>query len=68
MPWREGGLVRIVSVATNQLLGVPWAIAVPPDADELEDEVLRIHRDALDAADKREIPIRSIPISSSSRS
>lgn len=54
MPWREGGLVRIVSVAPtrNDLLGVPWAIAVPPDADELEDEVLRIHRDALDAAER----------------
>lgn len=54
LPWQEGGLVRIVSVAPtrSELLGVPWTVALPPDANELEDEVLRSHRDALDAAER----------------
>ena len=54
LPWQEGGLVRIVSVAPtrSELLGVPWTVALPADANELEDEVLRSHRDALDAAER----------------
>lgn len=54
LPLREGGRVRIVSVAPTraELLGVPWTIAAWPDADELEDDVLRIHRDALEAAER----------------
>jgi nucleotide-binding universal stress UspA family protein len=54
MPWREGGRVRIVSVAPSRsdVLGVPWMALTPPDADRLEDEALRIHRDALDAAER----------------
>lgn len=56
LPWREGGRVRIVSVAPTRsdLLGVPWGVDAPPDADELEDQVLRIHRDALET-EQREI-------------
>lgn len=54
LPWREGGRVRIVSIAPTRgdLLGVPRWIDAPADADELEDEVLRIHRDALDTAER----------------
>jgi len=54
LPWREGGQVRIVSVAPTrrELLGVPWSHAAPPDAGEIEDEVLRLHRDALDTAER----------------
>ena len=54
MPWEEGGRVRIVSVAPTRsdLLGVPWGMSAPPDADQLEDEVLRIHRDALATAER----------------
>jgi nucleotide-binding universal stress UspA family protein len=54
LPWQEGGLVRIVSVAPTrgELLGVPWSVPVPPDADELEDEILGTCHDALDAAER----------------
>ena len=54
LPWQEGGLVRIVSVAPSraELLDVPWTVVVSGDANELEDEVLRTHRDALDAAER----------------
>ncbi|MDO8484036.1 MAG: universal stress protein [Candidatus Limnocylindrales bacterium] len=56
LPWREGGRVRVVSVAPTrtEILGVPWTVDVLPDADQLEDEILRVHRDALETA-KREI-------------
>jgi nucleotide-binding universal stress UspA family protein len=56
LPWREGGRVRIVSVAPTRtdLLGVPWVVDVQPDADRIEDEALRVHRDALETA-QREI-------------
>lgn len=52
LPWREGGQVRIVSVAPTrpELLGVPWSLAATGDDDEIEDQVLRLHRDALDTA------------------
>jgi nucleotide-binding universal stress UspA family protein len=54
LPWQDGGRVRIVSVAPTRsdLLGVPWGIDAPPDADKLEDQVLRIHRDALENAER----------------
>jgi nucleotide-binding universal stress UspA family protein len=54
LPWDDGGLVRIVTVAPtrSELLGVPWDINVPPDADEIEDQILRIHRDALQTAER----------------
>jgi nucleotide-binding universal stress UspA family protein len=54
LPWHEGGRVRIVTVAPTraELLGVPWMAAVPHDAPTLEDEVLRIHGDALTAAER----------------
>lgn len=54
LPWREGGRVRIVSVAPTRtdLLGGPWTVEILPDADQLEDEILRVHRDALDAAER----------------
>lgn len=61
LPWREGGRVRIVSVAPTRtdLLGGPWAVNVLPDADQLEDEVLRVHRDALEAAEREISSARS---------
>jgi len=54
LPWREGGRVRIVSVAPTRadLLGVPWVVDVQPDADRIEDESLRVHRDALETAER----------------
>lgn len=54
LPWREGGRVRIVSVAPTRadLLGVPWVVDIQPDADRVEDEALRVHRDALDTAER----------------
>ena len=54
LPWREGGRVRIVSVAPTrpELQGVPWSLATTADDDLIEDEVLRIHRDALDTAER----------------
>lgn len=53
LPWREGGSVRIVSVAATRtdLLGVAWAVDALPDADQLEEDALRVHRDALEAAE-----------------
>ena len=54
LPWREGGRVRIVSVAPTRadLLGVPWTVDVQPDADKIEDESLRVHREALATAER----------------
>lgn len=54
LPWRKGGRVRIVSVAPTrtEILGVPWTVDVLPDADQLEDEVLRVNRDALETAER----------------
>ena len=54
LPWTEGGRVRIVSVAPTgaDLMGTPWPIATVSDDPELESEVLRIHREALDAAER----------------
>jgi nucleotide-binding universal stress UspA family protein len=54
LPWSEGGRVRIVSVAPTgaDLMGTPWPIATVSDDPDLESEALRIHRDALDAAER----------------
>ena len=54
LPWREGGSVRIVSVAPTRadLLGVAWTGDALPNPDELEDELLRAHREALEAAER----------------
>lgn len=54
LPWRKGGRVRIVTVAPTRmdLLGVPWTVDVQPDADQIEDESLRVHRDALETAER----------------
>ncbi len=61
LPWQEGGLVRIVSIAPtrSELLGVPWSVAVPSDSEEMEDEALRVHRDALEAAEREISSARS---------
>lgn len=58
LPWREGGHVRIVNVAPDRadLLGVSWMAPIPLDADQIEKDVLRSHREALEAA---ELEIRS---------
>ena len=54
LPWQEGGRVRIVSVAPtrSEILGIPWSATVPDGADEIEGAVLRIHRDAVEAAER----------------
>lgn len=54
LPSREGGRVRIVSVAPTRadLLGMPWTVDVQPDADAIEDASLRVHRDALETAER----------------
>ncbi len=53
LPWQEGGLVRIVSVAPlrPEILGAAWSPTVTVD-DGVEGEVLRIHRAALDTAER----------------
>lgn len=53
LPWRKGGRVRIVSVAPTRtdLLGLPWTIDLPTAADQLENEALRPHREAIEAAE-----------------
>ena len=54
LPWSEGGRVRIVSVAPTgaDLIGMPWSAGASPDAGDIESEVLRVHRDALDTAER----------------
>lgn len=61
LPWREGGRVRIVSVAPTRadLLGVPWTVDGQPAADRLEDEGLRVHREALEVAEREISSARS---------
>ena len=58
LPWREGGRVRIVNVAPDRadLLGVSFIAPIPLDAERIEEDVLRSHREALEAA---ELEIRS---------
>lgn len=54
LPWHEGGRVRIVSVAPcrAEVLGIPWSLAAATDAPETEEASLRVHRDALEAAER----------------
>ena len=54
LPWHDGGRVRIVSVAPSraEILGVPWSLAGTTDAVETEEAVLRVHRDALETAER----------------
>lgn len=56
IPRLDDCLVRLVSVAPNRsdILGVPWGMAIPPDAAALEASVVGVHRTALDDA-RREI-------------
>lgn len=68
LPWREGGRVRIVSVAPARadLLGIPWTVDVQPDTDSLEDQSLRVHREALETAEREirsahsDLPVEAI--------
>ena len=41
-----------VAPTRSEILGITWSAAVPAGADEIEEAVLRIHRDALDAAER----------------
>jgi nucleotide-binding universal stress UspA family protein len=61
LPWRDGGRVRIVSVAPSraEILGVPWSIAGPSSIVEAEDDVLRVHRDTLADAERELRSVRS---------
>jgi nucleotide-binding universal stress UspA family protein len=54
LPLRDGGRVRIASVAPsrNELMGVPWTLAAAPVAEQIEGDVLRSHREAIDAAER----------------
>jgi hypothetical protein len=55
MPWCDGGRVRIVSVAPSraEILGVRWSLAATAaDPAETEEAIVRIHRDALSAAER----------------
>ncbi len=54
LPWREGGRVRIVSVAPGRAFegrAVPW-IAPPPDDARAEVDVPAVYREALEAAER----------------
>ncbi len=61
LPWRDGGRVRIVSVAPSraEVLGVPWSLAATTDALETEDAALALHRSALAAAEHELRSVRS---------
>lgn len=61
LPWHDGGLVRIVIVAPSQaeILGVPWSIAGTSSIVEAEDDVLRVNRDTLTAAERELRSVRS---------
>jgi len=61
LPWRDGGRVRIVSVAPSreEILGVPWSLTATVDAADAEDATLRIHRDALAGAERELRSVRS---------
>jgi nucleotide-binding universal stress UspA family protein len=52
-PWTGDDRLRILSVAPSQgdVLGVPWGKPPPTDAPEIEDAVLRVHRDAIERAE-----------------
>ncbi len=61
LPSREGGRVRIVSVAPPRpkILGAAWSPVFTADDHAVEGEVLRIHRDALDRAEREISSTRS---------
>jgi len=61
LPWRDGGRVRIVSVAPSraEILGVPWSVAGANSIVEAEDDVLRVHRDTLAGAERELRSVRS---------
>ena len=69
LPWREGGQVRIVSVAPtrHEILGVPWSLARRPTPTRPRTRSIRVHRDALDDGRARD-PLCPVATSSSSRS
>ena len=54
LPFDEDGRLRILSVAPTrgEVFGVLWGMPPPPDADELETAALRVHRDALERAER----------------
>lgn len=54
LPLHDGSVVRILSVAPTRadLMGVPWTIETVPDVDEIEEEVLKTHREAVDQAER----------------
>ncbi len=54
LPWHDGGRVRIVSVAPSraEILGLPWSLAATTDAIDTEEATLRVHQNALDAAEE----------------
>lgn len=54
LPWHDGGRVRIVSVAPSraEILGSPWSLAATTDAIETEEATLRVHQNALEAAER----------------
>jgi len=58
LPWVGDDRLRILSVAPSRddVLGVPWGMP-PPDAAEIEAAVLRVHRDAVERAERE---IRSV--------
>jgi nucleotide-binding universal stress UspA family protein len=68
LPWRESGRVRIVSVAPppSDLSSVAWMVDVRPDLAETDDQRLRVHRDALETAEREircanaDLPIETI--------
>ena len=54
LPWRDGGRVRIVSVAPSaaELGGIPWTAAATAAAAEAEASELREHRRVLATAER----------------
>src|SRR5436190_20958886 len=54
LPMSEGGRVRIVSVVptTSDPVEFPWGTVVGRDAEVVDEQALRTHRDALDAAER----------------
>ena len=54
LPFDDDGRLRILSVAPTRgdVFGVLWGMPPPPDADELESAALRVHREALERAER----------------
>src|SRR3954447_26070055 len=61
LPWHDGGRVRIVTVAPcrTDILGVPWSLDATTQAIESEEATLRVHRSALEAAERELRSVRS---------